>query len=162
MLSASELHGRSIGGRAEAGILIGAVQDQDLLVGQNERARIPALILHVRGMRRIGVVLVPGIGVLLGMLALGIGQEVRLDRRHAAIDPGLAHRIEDGDLADAVVAALVVAADERPAAVRERDVAGAEDVVVQPLEFPASEIAASVKSDVGFGDQRLALRRRGY
>ena len=92
-----------------------------------------------------------------GLLALRIRQKVFLHRRHAAIDPGLAHRIEDGDLGDAVVAALVVAADERPTAVRERDVAGAEDVVVQPLRVPGIRDRGFGKSDIRFGDQRLAV-----
>ena len=145
-------------GRAKTGILVGAVQDEELLVGQNDAGRVPALILHVGGMLRVGVVLVAGIGMLFGMLALRVGQEIHLDLRHIAVEPGLAHRIEDVDLADAVVAALVVAADEGPTAIGERDVPSAEDVVVQPLRVSGCGDRVFGQSDVRFGDQRLAVR----
>jgi hypothetical protein len=139
-----------------ARVLIRPGEDQDLAVRKGDGRRIPALVLNVRAVWRIGVGLVEGVTV--GDRAGWISLPARPNARGTPRDPLFLLGIKDVDLPPAVVAALVVEPEHVDVAVDPGHLSHAEEVVAEPPGEPGvlEEWAAEGHVVIGErGDARL-------
>jgi hypothetical protein len=120
---------RGIGVGADRGVLVEAAQHEHHVVGQGDRGGIPSGVLLVGRLRRLRVVDVARIAAREERRGRVDRKQLRAERvdgpvlsraGHPPGDPGFRLGVEDVDLAQAIVALHVVAAEHVDAAVGER------------------------------------------